>query len=297
MKIAVIEPIGIPIDEIKNGLAGHDVVSFDSRSWPDDKLVDAAQGSGVLMLTNRPISATVIDSLPTLSLISVAFAGIDEIDQTAARRRDVVIKDAAGYASTAVSELALGLMICLARDIPALNASIRSGGTGTIGTELRGKTLGIIGGGSIGQAVRVLATAFGMTTVVHDTDSSNTLEDVFADADFITLHVPATPETKGMVSARILELMKPTAYLINTARGSIVDAAALHDALETGRLAGAALDVFDVEPPLPSDYPLLQLPNVIATPHIGFDTDEAVLAKGRIALRHVQDYVRAATTH
>lgn len=297
MKIAVVEPIGIPLDEIKRGLPDQDVVAFDSRGWSDHKLIAAAQDAEVLTLTDRPISAAVIDSLPKLALIAAAFTGIDEIDQAAARRRNVAIKNASGYASTAVSELVIGLMICLARDIPALNASIRSGGTGTIGTELRGKTLGIIGGGSIGDAVQVLAKAFGMATVVHDLDSGNTLEEVVATSDFVTLHVPETAQTKGMISAGILKRMKPTAYLINTARGPIVDETVLHDALVAGRLAGAALDVFDTEPPLPRDYPLLQLPNVIATPHIGFDTAEAVHAKGTIALRHIQDFVRAAAGH
>lgn len=297
MKIVIVEPIGIPLDEIKRGLPDQEVKGFDSRGWSDDQLIHAARDAEVLALTARPISAAVLDSLPKLRLIAAAFTGVDEIDQAVARRRGIVIKNASGYAATAVSELVLGMMICLARDIPALNTSIRSGGTGTIGTELRGKTLGIIGGGSIGDAVLALANSFGMTCVVHDLDSDNTLEEVAAAADFVTLHIPETAQTKGMISAGILKLMKPTAYLINTARGPIVDETALHDALVAGRLAGAALDVFDTEPPLPHDYPLLQLPNVIATPHIGFDTAEAVRAKGTIALSHIQDFVRASAGH
>ncbi len=291
MRICVIEPIGIPIDEIRAGLPGHDVVEFDSRGWSDEQLIEAAAGADILAVTYRPISSEVIDRLPNLVMIAVAFAGIDHVDPQAANQRNIVIKNAAGYAQTAVAELVIGFMISLARGIPRLNNAVRAGGVAIVGTELKGKTVGILGGGSIGGDVARLATAFGMTPLVFDLHSATTLEDIFADSDYITLHVPLTPQTKGMVSTDLLARMKKTAFLINCARGPIVDEDALRVALESGALAGAALDVFDVEPPLPTDHPLLRFPNVIVTPHIGFDTSEALIAKGMSALHNIQAFL------
>jgi phosphoglycerate dehydrogenase-like enzyme len=296
MKICIVEPIGIPIEEIRSGLPGHAVVEFDSREWSDAKLIDAARGAEVLGVSYRRISADVINSLPDLKLIAVAFTGMDHVDLNTARERNILVRNAAGYAETAVAELVIGFMISLARSIPQNNNAVRQGGISTTGTEIKGKTLGIIGGGSIGGDVERLATAFGMVALVFDLNSETSIETVFAKSDYVTIHVPLTEQTRSMVSARLLGLMKPTAFLINTARGPIVDADALHTALRNGTLAGAALDVFDVEPPIPADNPLLQLDNVIATPHIGFNTVEALVTKGRIALKHIQDYVSQAGT-
>jgi phosphoglycerate dehydrogenase-like enzyme len=296
MKICIVEPIGIPIEEIRSGLPGHAVVEFDSRGWSDAKLIDAARGAEVLGVSYRRISADVINSLPDLKLIAVAFTGMDHVDLNTARERNILVHNAAGYAETAVAELVIGFMISLARSIPQNNNAVRQGGLSTTGTEIKGKTLGIIGGGSIGGEVERLATAFGMTVLVFDLNSETTIETVFAKSDYVTIHVPLTEQTRSMVSARLLGLMKPTAFLINTARAPIVDADALHSALTNGTLAGAALDVFDVEPPIPADNPLLRLNNVIATPHIGFNTAEALVTKGRIALKHIQDYVSQAGT-
>jgi phosphoglycerate dehydrogenase-like enzyme len=295
-KICIVEPIGIPIEEIRSGLPGHDVVEFDSRGWSDSELIDAARGAEVLGVSYRRISADLINSLPDLKLIAVAFTGIDHVDLNTARQRDILVRNAAGYAETAVAELVIGFMISLARSIPQNNNAVRQGGLSTTGTEIKGKTLGIIGGGSIGGEIERLATALGMTALVFDLNSETTIETVFAKSDYVTIHVPLTEQTRSMVSARLLGVMKPTAFLINTARGPIVDADALHTALTNGTLAGAALDVFDVEPPIPIDNPLLHLNKVIATPHIGFNTAEALVTKGRIALKNIQDYVSQAGT-
>ena len=290
MKICVVEPIGIPESEIRSGLAGHDIDVFDSRGWSDHELIARCVDADVIASTNRPISATVIDGSPDLGLIAVAFAGVDSVDADAAARRGIAVVNASGYANTAVAELVFGLMIALARHIPQVNASIRHGGTAQMGTELKGKTVGVIGVGAIGSEVLRLAGAFGMTAVGYDQGSSTPLLEIIAESDFVTLHVPLLPATRGMVDADILGAMKPTAYLINCARGPIVDADALEAALAANAIAGAALDVFDREPPLPENLPLLTFPNVIATPHIGFDTAEAVRAKGLMTVEHIQEY-------
>jgi D-3-phosphoglycerate dehydrogenase len=291
MKISYIEDTGIPMDEVRAALQGHEIVDFDTRSWTDEKLISELATADILALTNRPISARVIESLPHLKMISVAFAGIDHIDQEAAGSRKIVVKNAGGYANVAVAELVFGLMISLARNIPENNRRIRCGGMTNTGSELRGKTLGIIGHGAIGREVERLAIAFGMTPLLFDRDVRTSLETVFSTSDFVTLHVPLLPATRGMISTDVLKLMKPTSFLINCARGPIVDGEALRKALDEGVLAGAALDVFDVEPPLPGDDPLLQCGSVIATPHIGFNTQEALVAKGRMALKNIEDFL------
>ncbi len=296
MRICIIEPIGIPTEVVRAGLPGHDVVYFDSRGWSDERLIAECAGADILTLTNRPVSGAVIEALDRLRMIAVAFAGVDAVDASATGARGIPVRASAGYADTSVAELVIGFMVSLARDIPKHNAAIRSGGVATPGTELKGKTVGVIGAGGIGGEVIRLCAAFGMTTQAFDRDSAIPLKTVFADSDFVTLHIPLLPSTRGMVSDELLGAMKPSAFLINAARGPIVDSSALVTALREGRLAGAALDVFDEEPPLPAGYPLLGLPNVIATPHIGFDTHEAVQAKGELALRNIQAFITGSSS-
>jgi len=297
MKIYYIEPTGVSIEEVTAALPGQEVVELDSRGWSDEKLISAVADAEILALTNRPISARVIEALPNLKMIAVAFAGIDHVDQEAAEKRKILIENAGGYANTAVAELVFGLMISLTRNIPRNNQAIRSGGTTNTGSELRGKTIGIIGHGAIGREVERLAIAFGMKPLIFDRNAQTTLEEVFSESDFVSLHVPLFPETRGMVALDLLRRMKPTSFLINCARGPIVNSEALKTALDEGMLAGAALDVLDTEPPIAADCPLLQSAKVIATPHIGFNTREALQAKGRIALDHIVEFLGQQESH
>ena len=294
MLVCVIEPIGIPLATLQAGLPGHEVVEFDSRGWDDAQLIEAVKDADIIAVTYRELSADVINAIPNLKMIAVAFAGIDHVDAGAVADRGITVRNAPGYANTAVAELVIGLMISLARSIPQHDTAIRHGGLSTTGTELRGKTLGIVGMGAIGKEVKALSEAFGMTPLPYDVGSAMTLEEVFERSDYVTIHVPLLPATRGMVNAELLARMKPTAYLVNCARGPIVDSVALAAALSAGALAGAALDVFDVEPPLPTDDPLLALPNVIGTPHIGFNTQEALVTKGTDALDAIKEFIASA---
>jgi D-3-phosphoglycerate dehydrogenase len=212
---------------------------------------------------------------------------VDNIDLQAAKSRGVVVVNTPAATTRAVAELTLGLMLALARSIPRGDAGMKKGEwlkKELIGVELSGKTLGVIGMGNIGAEVAWLASALGMAPVGYDPlipdheiekrgARPETLEELYAQADFITLHVPLTAETRGLVDERAFRQMKPGVRLVCTARGGIVDETALLAALQTGQVAGAALDVFDQEPPGAS--PLLSHPNVIATPHIGAQTMEA----------------------
>ncbi|CZM73692.1 NAD(P)-dependent oxidoreductase [Legionella pneumophila] len=291
MKIAVVEPIGIAMQEIRSELPGHTIIECDSRQWSDEQLIDFVKDADIIALTNRRLSAVVINSALRLQLIAVAFAGIDHIDRDAVSKRNIPVKNAAGYANTAVSELVFGLMISLARHIPDNNQRIREQGITNTGIELKNKVLGIVGYGAIGAEVARLAKAFQMTTIIYDRKSQVTLDDLFSQSDFVTLHAPLTNETKGMVNLRLLSQMKKSAYLINCARGPIVVSSDLKKALEQDMIAGAALDVFDVEPPLPANYSLWEVPNLIAIPHIGFNTREALVAKGQLTIRNIKEFL------
>jgi phosphoglycerate dehydrogenase-like enzyme len=294
MKIVIIEPMGITNQEIQSQLLGHNITECDSRTWSDEQLIQFISDAEIIALTNRSISAAIINAATKLRLIAVAFSGIDHVDLQAAKQRNILIKNAAGYANTAVAELVFGFMISLARNIPDNNQKIRHQATTNTGIELKNKTLGIIGYGAIGSEVERLAHAFQMNPLIYDRKSPVTLDDVFSQSDFVTLHVPLTNETKGMVDLNLLSKMKKSAYLINCARGPIVNSVDLNAALEQQLIAGAAVDVFDMEPPLPKDYPLFAAPNLIATPHIGFNTQEALTTKGLLTVKNIQRFISAA---
>jgi D-3-phosphoglycerate dehydrogenase len=184
----------------------------------------------------------------------------------------------------------------------AADAIIRAGGSNRelVGHELFGKTLGVIGCGHIGLQVARLANAFGchvlgfehhVLRAVDITLEQVELDELLSRSDIVSLHLPLTTETRGFIGREQLARMKRSAILINTARGPVVDQSALVEALEQNRLAGVGLDVFDIEPPLPADHPILNAPNTVLVPHIGFDTVEAMSAKANIALRHLEDFL------
>jgi D-3-phosphoglycerate dehydrogenase len=223
--------------------------------------------------------------------------GVDHIDLEAARRHGVVVANCPGANSHAVADLAIGLMIDLARSICAVNGEVHNRvWRSRQGVELWGKTLGLVGLGMIGQGVARRARGFDMRVLAFDPYAGPgvaerlgvqmvALDELLAASDFVSLHAPLTPETHHLIGAAQLALMPPHAYLVNTARGGLMDEAALAEALAQGRLAGAALDAFAAEPPWGSA--LLDLPNVVATPHIGAHTRESIERVGVLAVRNV----------
>jgi phosphoglycerate dehydrogenase-like enzyme len=296
IKIAVIEPTGINISAYHQALPQCDIIEIDSRGWSDEELIAAIKDCTILALSNRPLSAKVIQSLPHLKFIAVAFAGVDHVDADSVLAQHITLKNAAGYANTAVAELVFGFMISLARNIPFNNMQIRQGGLTNTGSELQNKTIGIIGLGAIGSRVAQIAEAFQMTVISYSSNSSNSIESIFSQSDYVTLHIPLTTQTKNMVDLKLFQLMKKNAFIINCARGPIINTSDLIYALEHKIIAGAALDVFDLEPPLPNNYPLLKLANVIATPHLGYNTQEACISKGTMALNNILAYMSSVGT-
>ena len=275
----------------------------DTRGMTDAELLENVRDADVLLLSNRPLSRAVIEACPNLKLICVAFTGLDHVDQEACKARGIILRNAAGYAVHAVSELAIGLMIAVLRRIVSADATIRAGGDNRelIGHELFGKTLGVVGCGAIGLQVARLGNAFGCRLLgfephvlrIDDVAIDQVeLDELLSRSDIVSLHLPLTAETRGLIGRQQLARMKPSAILINTARGPVVDQPALIEALDQNRLAGAGIDVFDVEPPLPAKHPIFQARNIVLLPHVGFETVEALSAKADIALRHLEDFLR-----
>lgn len=248
---------------------------------------------GLVVRSQTRVTAEVIEAGRRLQVIGRAGVGVDNIDMEAATRRGIVVVNAPAGNVVAAAEHTVALMLALARHIPQADADLRAGRwerSAFLGVEIRGKVLGIIGLGKVGAEVARRAQGLEMKVVAHDpfvtADHAQKLgvelwpfEMVLRTADFLTLHTPLTPATRGLIGAKELALMKPTARLINTARGGIVDEEALYAALQEGRLAGAAVDVFSKEPAIGNI--LLRSPRVIATPHLGASTEEAQM---RVAL-------------
>jgi len=237
-----------------------------------------------VMRERTPLSRAVIESLPNLKLIASTGARNASIDEAAATERGIEIRHT-GYSSTPTIEFTWALILAMARHIPLENQSLRQGGWQlSLGEELAGKTLGLLGLGRVGSAIGIIAQAFRMNVIAWSQNLTAeraeekgaqlvSKDQLFSTADFVSIHVQLSERTRGLVGAPELAQMKPTSRLINTSRGPIVDAAALLEALTTGRIAGAALDVYDVEP-LDNPHPLRALPNVLATPHIGYVSKE-----------------------
>ena len=237
-----------------------------------------------VMRERTPLSRDILQQLPRLKLIASTGPRNAAIDMRAAAERGIVVT-ATGYESTPTIELSWALILASARHLAREAASVRDGGWQTrIGTNLRGKCLGVVGLGNIGKEVARIALAFGMTVIAWSQNLTSeiasaagaTLVDkdaLFRQADIVTIHLILSRRTSGLIGAAELALMKPTAWLINTSRGRIVDQGALIEALRARKIAGAALDVFDDEP-LPADHPFRRLDNVLATPHIGYVTEE-----------------------
>ena len=267
--------------------AGHEVA--ESRGLKGDDLVHALAGvDGLLVRGATKLTAEVIARAPQLRAVVRAGTGLDNIDREAAQQAGLAVRNTPNANSVSVAELVFGMAIALERHIvPAAN-DLRRGvweKTKYQGRELAGRTLGVLGFGRIGREVATRARAFDMAVVAHDPghpegavgfDWVGVLErdEVFRRADVLTLHLPLMPETKGSIGAREFALMNPDAILVNASRGGVVDEAALLEALRSGCLRAAAVDVFSEEPPA-VDHPLLSLPNVLPLPHLGAATAEA----------------------
>ncbi len=267
---------------------------------PEALLQHIGQYDALVVRSRTKVTEEVIGAGRRLRVIGRAGVGVDNIDVGAATARGIPVVNAPAATTTSVAELTLGFMLSLARSIPQANQSTHAGKWERKrfeGVELRDKVLGLVGSGRIGGEVARLASAFGMKPIAYDPyltpeDAARrdfelvaTLEEVLRQADFVSIHAALTPETRGMIGETQLRTMKPTAYLVNAARGEIVDEAALARALREGWIAGAALDVYQREPP--KDSPLLGLESAILTPHIAASTVEGQRRAGLVTAAQV----------
>lgn len=280
--------------------------TVDARSGRDPQTLatDLAGADALVVRSATRVDTRLLDAAPSLKVIARAGTGVDNVDLDAASGRGIIVMNAPGANSISVAEHALALMLAAARAIPRADASMKEGRwakKGLLGAELRGKTLGIVGLGRIGQAVASRAHGFGMTVVAHDPYIAAhvaqdlgvellALDDVCARADYLSLHLPSTPATRHLFNAVRLSRCKAGVRIVNTSRGDLIDEQALADAIEAGHVAGAGLDVFEVEPP--SDARLTRLPQVVATPHIAGATHEAQELVGLETVTSVRDFLR-----
>lgn len=309
MNIVCVESLGISRERFESLKAhytamGHDFTYYMDRREDEATLADRMREADVAVISNIKLSAAVLAQCPKLRYLSVAFTGLDHIDLAYCREHGIKVQNAAGYSTTAVSELAVGMMLDLLRNIVTLNEKIRQGGSrGTfLGRELRGKTVGIVGTGAIGTATARLLVAFGAKVVAWSrTERPEVkalgveympLDDLLRQSDIVSLHVPLCDETRGLIGEKELALMKPTALLVNTARGPVCDIAAVGRALIESRIAGAAFDVFEHEPPLPIDHLLLSTNRCLVTPHVAFATEESFAARADIVFGHVDEWLK-----
>ncbi|MDT8716183.1 hydroxyacid dehydrogenase [Clostridium sp. 19966] len=309
MNIVMLEPIGVAgkvLDHLTAFLTekGHKFIPYFERNDDVDVLKSRVKDADVLIIANMPLKGEVIRAAENLKFISVAFTGIDHIDLEVCKEKNIIIKNAAGYSTNSVAEVAIGLMIDVMRNIVPLDKLTREGGTkaGYSQRELFGKTLGIVGTGAIGIKTAEIASAFGMNIIAYSKTKKSEvinkgikyveLNELLENSDIVSLHVPFTAETKQLINGKNIAKMKPSAVLINTARGGVVDNEALAKALSEGKIAGAGVDVFDMEPPIPEDYPLLKAPNAVFTPHIAFAAEEAILRRADIVFDNIRDYLK-----
>ncbi|SFB99379.1 D-3-phosphoglycerate dehydrogenase [Alkalibacterium subtropicum] len=309
MKVALLEPLRVPkdmIDKLAQPIreAGHEFVYFEEKTTDPDELLKRSQAADVVMIANNPYPKEVVEQLKETKLINVAFTGVDHVAQEAAQDKGIQIANAAGYSDQSVAELVIGLTLDLYRSISQGDKEIRKESfPGMIqGNEIRGKTVGIIGTGNIGLRTAELFKAFGAKLIGYNRTEKEaakelgltylSLDDVLSQSDIVSVHLPMNDETRNFLSREKLERVKDSAVLINCARGPIIDNQALADLLNEGKLAGAGIDVFDMEPPLPKDYPLLHAKNTVLTPHVAYLTDEAMVKRAEIAFDNTLAFLK-----
>lgn len=305
MKVVFLEPLGIGNDRLAEIVEGTVGSAAEFQYYPDrveaeDVLIERSQGADCVVLSNMKYGKEIISKCPQLKMICVAFTGVDLVDVDYCRERGIRVCNCAGYSTVAVADLVFGFVIDLARNILACDRTVRQEGTkqGLVGFELEGKNFGVIGAGAIGTRVLKIAQAFGCKTYAYSRTPKQIdgvmfveLDELLKTCDIISVHVPQTPSTIGMIGKEQFALMKDTALFINTARGPIVDSVALTEALNSGKIAGAAVDVFEMEPPVPQDHILFQARNLIATPHVAFASEQAFEKRAVIVAENIKKWM------
>jgi len=309
-KPRIIVSAPVPEDLRAELAARFDIVDVPTGARPAEAIPAEVRADiqGMVCTVRTKVDAELMTALPRLRVSSNFAVGFDNVDLNEATRRRVLICNTPGVLDGAVADLTLGMMLCLTRNLVAGDAFVRSGawtkGAFPLTRDIRGKTLGLLGMGRIGRMVARSAKAFDMQVIYHnrrrdeEADASGLAryvdrDTLFKSSDVVSVHIPLSAETRHSVGASEFRLMKPTAYLINTARGAVLDEAALIEALRAGVIAGAGLDVMETEP-LPADSPLCSLPNVVLQAHVGSGTHETRRAMIELAVHNLIDALTGA---
>ncbi len=305
MKVTFLEPLGISGEKLQamaeEALGGRaEVTYYDTRIEDVEGLIQRSQGADCVVLSNFKYGREVISRCPDLKMICVAFTGVDHVDVEYCRERGIAVCNCAGYSTVAVADLVFGFIIDLARNVIPCDKVVRQGGTkaGLVGYELEGKKLGVVGAGAIGRRVIRIAQAFGCQVYAYSRTKKEiegvtfvSLDELLETCDIVSLHVPLNDSTRGLIGEEQLKKMKNSAVLINTARGPVVDSQALAKALKEGVIAGAAVDVFEMEPPVPADHVLFGAPNLIVTPHVAFASQQAFEKRAVIVCGNIKKWL------
>ncbi|RQN10245.1 hydroxyacid dehydrogenase [Clostridium butyricum] len=309
MKLSILEPLGVEKEKFLNmaeKVLGDrvEITYYDNRVEDSETLIERSKDAEIVVLSNFQYRKDVIEKCPNLKMICVAFTGVDHVDIDYCKDRGITVCNCAGYSTVAVADLVFGLLINLYRNIVECNIVTRKGGTknGLVGFELEGKKFGVIGTGAIGMRVANIAKAFGCEVYAYSRTVKEGKEIKYLDlntllstCDVISLHVPLNENTKGLINEENIKLMKKNAVLINTARGPVVDSKALSDALKNNIIAGAGIDVFEIEPPIPVDHVLFDAPNLIVTPHVAFATKESMVKRAEIVFDNIDKYINGSS--
>lgn len=265
--------------------------------------LEVAKDADIFIVANSKLEEDVIKVAPNLKLISVGFTGIDHIPVKYCQDNNIIVSNSQGYATIPTAELAVTLMLMRTRNVIETESRCRDGKTkeGLVGSELSNKTVGIIGTGMIGKQVASMLKGFNVNLLGYSKGENEeakslgikytSLEDLFRQSDFISIHVPLNESTNGMINKELISLMKEDAILINCARGQVIDSDALIKALNSNKIRGAGIDVYEVEPPLPDNNKYMNATNLYMTPHIGFASIESMERRAKIVFDNVYSYL------
>ena len=306
MKISLVNPLEVDEEIIINHKEklqsmGHDFVYYNDNAKDDKELLDRLIDSDIAIITNKALPARVINNCKNLEMIDVAFTGVDHIDLEALKKNGITLLNASGYSDDSVAELVIGLTIAVMRKFNENSKNIfQNENNPLIGETIKGKTFGIIGTGHIGKKLIEMLEVFSCNILAYSRSENEELKEkgvqyvdldtLLSQSDIISLHIPNNKETKNFFGQEELDKMKENAILINCARGPIVDNDYLAQLLNEGKLR-AGIDVFDMEPPLPEDYPLRNAKNVILTNHVAYYTKEAMENRANIVFDNLYKYL------
>ncbi len=306
MKVAIMESLGITEEELNARKAPFEEKGVEFVSYPKTTdvptLIDEAKDADAMIIANMPMPNEVISECKNLKYVDVAFTGVDHVGLDACKANNVAVSNASGYSNEAVAELVIEMALSLYRNVPQVEQRVRDLSTkdGLVGNEIKGKTVGIIGLGKIGTRSAELFHAFGANILAQSRTNHPdaptyvkqvSQEELLKESDIVVLHCPLNDSTRGMINSEKLAMMKKSAILINVARGPVVNAQDLADALNNDVIAGAAIDVFDVEPPLPASEPLLKAKNTLLTPHIAFASQESMSLRAEIVFDNLDAWM------